>query len=125
MTNADFYIGLGEDAKWIGSLSVDGSTADMDDAGLFGPPPDDMELYTETTFLNVVLDVLGLADDADRGYLAANLDPWPWPWKDSVGTDMAYAFAKGCIHVFERGYLVALHYPNGARNPSRFPQLGE
>lgn len=123
MTNADFYVGLGEDAAWIGSVSVDGSTADMDDAGLFGSDGLD-ELYTEAHYRSVIDEILDVADDADRGYLAANGDVWPWPWKDSTGSDMAYAFAKGCIHVFERGYLVALHYPNGARNPSRFPPLG-
>jgi hypothetical protein len=126
MASADFYVGLGEDAEWLGSLSVDGSAAEMDDEGLFGEP-DQKDPYTEETYRRIVGDVLAAAVADDYGYSKASGDVWPWAYADSGGTDMVYAFNNGSVHVYERGdggqYQVALHYPNGTRKPVKFPAM--
>ena len=131
MKTADFYIGLGEDAEWLGSLSADGTPAELDAVNLFGPTADG-ELYTEATFREIVAATLAKAVEADRGYDAN--DPWPWPYPSSHGTDYVYVFVNGTIHVFEKGFnavdsiegafLTTLHYQNATRRPGRFPIMG-
>jgi len=134
MTTADFYVGLGDQAEWLGSLSLDGSQASVDDAGLFDPLPSEAT-YTETTFRTIVAHLLAHAIEADAGYSAKAGDVWPWPYPDSGGTDMAYVYVNGSIHIFERGdrqeldkveagqTLITLHYPNGSRKISYFKRM--
>lgn len=114
MTSAKLFIGMGEDAELVATLGRDGSTADMDDAGLFGPK--EGGLYTERDFRDLALEAL-MAQDLDTLETVTN-------------PDMIYVFKNGSILVFERGtddedkigyYQVALHYPNGARKPVPFP----
>lgn len=135
MSSADFYVGIGSEAEWIGTVGADGSTADMDDAGLFGPAPGDDD-YTEGTFRAIVHRyVAELADGSDEeGYLASRGHPWPWKGLSESRAGMIYCYNKGSIHVFERTdggadgkpghYLVALHYPNGTRKPTVFAREG-
>lgn len=119
MSNADFYIGLGHEAKYLGSLEFDASPAEMDDMGLFGPATDGD--FTEDTFREIVE---SCAEEPNAFHAT-----WPWSYPDSSGTDLVFAFVRGSVHVFERGerdgqtgqFLVALHYPNGARKATAFP----
>jgi hypothetical protein len=136
-TSADFYIGLGENARWIGTVERDGSPADLDDRGLFGPAADGeghTGAYTEDTFLAVVREhVRAVVRDTDvDGHLAEDGDSWPWPVPDSSMTDYVYSYNNGSIHVAESGigddgqhhqYQVALHYPNGTRKPVKLPRV--
>lgn len=125
MASADFYVFTGEDGEWLGSLSVDGSPAEMDDEELFGPvdPP---AKFTEETFRTLVKKVLDRAVADDFGYSAAQGDEWPWPYPDSSGTDWTYALIAdadmGPTIMVSRGVerdgkrlqlLSATHYPNG------------
>jgi hypothetical protein len=123
MATADFYIAVGKTYHWLGSIPQDGSPAEMDEMGLFGPTEDDGP-YTENTFRQVVADVLSEPGAAAVGAGA----PWPWNYPSSAGTDMVYVFKLGAVYVYERGtdsrgvqgqILVATHYPNGARNVTR------
>lgn len=78
-TRADFYVGRGPDAEWIGSIAWDAYPEGIDDPI--------MTASTEQEFRNAVAAFFDGRDDVtlpERG--------WPWPWDDSGTTDYAYAF---------------------------------
>lgn len=89
-TRADFYIGRGEDAQWLGSTAWDGYPSGFDN-------PDGRPMLTASTgeqFRAAVTHLLASRNDAttpDRG--------WPWPWNDSRTTDYAYAFDGDGVYV--------------------------
>lgn len=78
-TRADFYLGRGPDAEWLGSIAWDGYPEGMPEA----------LLHCDTTerFRVVVDHFLSSRKDATRPGQG-----WPWPWDDSRTTDYAYAF---------------------------------
>lgn len=83
-TRADFYIGRGKEAKWLGSIGWDGYPSGMED--------DLLQAKTEDQFLAAFQAHVATRDDftaPERG--------WPWPWKDSRTTDYAYAFDGGQV----------------------------
>lgn len=92
-TRADFYVGRGSDAEWLGSIAFDGyRVAEMKQDGIKGND-DYMACWSiktasnESGYRTAVSQLLALNDDAttpDQG--------WPWPWEDSQTTDYAYAF---------------------------------
>lgn len=85
-TRADFYIGRGESAEWIGSVAWDGYPSDFSDTPIFSS-------RTEQEFRDRVAAMLASRDDA-----TLPKDGWPWPWPDSRTTDYAYAFDGGRVH---------------------------
>lgn len=77
-TRADFYIGRGPNAEWIGSVAWDAYPS--------GIPDDVLNAKTEADFRAAVADFFSKRDDVtlpDRG--------WPWPWDNSGLTDYTYA----------------------------------
>ena len=85
-TRADFYVGRGKDAEWIGSVGWDGYPSGFDRQGL-------MDATDEAGFRAAVAAELAGREDAttiDQG--------WPWPWNDSHTTDYAYAFDGGAVY---------------------------
>lgn len=85
-TRADFYVGRGKTAEWIGSVAWDGYPGGFDRQGLMGATD-------EAGFRAAVAAELASREDAttvDQG--------WPWPWNDSHTTDYAYAFDNGAVH---------------------------
>ena len=77
-TRADFYIGRGQTAEWIGSKGFDGYPNGM--------PIDLICAVTEQQFRDS-LETFQRKDDWT--------DPsqgWPWPWETSHTTDCIYAF---------------------------------
>lgn len=89
-TRADFYIGRGEEAEWLGSIAWDG--------------------YPGGVFSNLIGDSSSLLEDfADENHWRSSVEAWfaqrddatlpaqgwPWPWEDSQTTDYAYAFDGG------------------------------
>jgi hypothetical protein len=79
---ADFYIGRGPMAEWVGSIQWDGYRD--------GLPRTVLEAETEEEYRAAVASFLkGRADSVtpEKG--------WPWPWEDSRGTNYAYAFDEG------------------------------
>jgi hypothetical protein len=112
-TRADFYIGTGKDAEWIGSIAFDGYRIhEMTKEHSF-KNLDSMECWAiktatdEKVFRQAVTKLLALNDDAttpDQG--------WPWPWGDSKTTDRAYCFADGKCKVFAWGAEVTFR-PDG------------
>lgn len=79
-TRADFYIGRGENAEWIGSIAWDGSEVDAQVR----------ECTSADAFRHAVESMLKERDDA-----TFPKDGWPWPWDDSNTTDYAWAFDEG------------------------------
>lgn len=79
-TKADFYVGAGTDAEWIGSISYDGYPD--------GAPIGALAAVSEASFRRAVEDLL-----ADPDVLSTRPEEgWPWPWEDSSTTDYAYAW---------------------------------
>ncbi len=94
-TRADFYVGNGKEAEWLGSIAWDGYPQNDDLAEILGA-------QTELDYRQLVKSVLGARDDAtfpENG--------WPWPWEDSGTTDFSYHFVENKIRVccFGRGMI--------------------
>jgi hypothetical protein len=80
-TRADFYVGRGEQAEWLGSIAWDGHPGSIGNDGSI------VLATTEADYRQQVTAFLASRDDAtlpEQG--------WPWPWDDSHLTDYAYAF---------------------------------
>lgn len=103
-TRADFYIGRGENAEWLGSTAWDGYPEGISlctgERDRFGSKkredwPADAHLFQATTEqdFRARLDRYFLhRDDVTRP-----ADGWPWPWDNSATTDCAYAFDDGKV----------------------------
>lgn len=86
-TRADFYVGRGADAVWLGSVAYDGYPDG------FRRWPDLFKAEVQEDWTERVRAMLKERRDAttpDHG--------WPWPWEDSNTTDYAYAFDGGVIY---------------------------
>jgi len=103
-TRADFYVGTGKDAKWLGSIAFDGYRIEKMEALDACRNADCAACYgikmatTENDFRQAVATLLDLNDDATKP-----AQGWPWPWEDSKTTDYAYAFVDGACRVFYWG----------------------
>lgn len=95
-TRADFSVGRGETAEWLGSIAYDGYPTDGHPAILRG-------LETEETYREQVARLLGALHHATRP-----AQGWPWPWENSQTTDYAYAWDAGVVYVtcFGHGWQV-------------------
>lgn len=85
-TRADFYVGRGTDAEWLGSVTWDGYPAGFDTQ--FWQDADTQDKYRAN-----ITTVSGERDDwtdASEG--------WPWPWQDSRTTDYTYAWDDGKVY---------------------------
>ena len=76
-TRADFYVGRGENAEWIGSIALDGYPS--------GIPDHVLSVESEIGYRKYVKEFVS----GNNGRLPK--DGWPWPWEDSQTTDYAYA----------------------------------
>ncbi len=92
-TRADFYVGKGKDAEWIGSIAWDGYPDGIVEQVL--------KATTEQSFRDAVLAFLAARRDA-----TLPAQGWPWPWEDSHTTDYAYCFDEGAVLTFNWGRLV-------------------
>jgi hypothetical protein len=109
-TRADFYVGRGKDAEWIGSIAWDGypdgitpNDAEMEPLYRGGPMrhkdaewPTGAHLFdaaTEAEYRQRVERFFQHRDDVTRP-----ADGWPWPWETSRLTDYAYAFDGGTVY---------------------------
>lgn len=81
-TRADFYVGRGPNAEWIGSIAWDGFPEDVRGK----------KSRTEAEFRSRIARFLASRDDA-----TLPRDGWPWPWNNSATTDYAYAFDDGRV----------------------------
>ncbi|MGW4484304.1 hypothetical protein ACWEOE_10750 [Amycolatopsis sp. NPDC004368] len=90
-TRADFYVGRGESAEWIGSITWDGYP-DGIDGNVF-------ESDTEDSYRRAVDAFFVKRDDVTRP-----TEFWPWPWETSATTDYAYAFEDGVVYASSFGH---------------------
>lgn len=98
-TRADFYVGRGAEATWLGSIAWDGY-----------PDGIDKELFDASTvaeYTNIVNQFLSKRDDA-----TFPKDGWPWPWENSQTTDYAYSFDDNRVwgSRFGRGWWEVKEY---------------
>lgn len=108
-TRADFYLGRGETAEWLGSVAWDGYPDGIVPHGeeferivSSLPPscktiewPAGQHLFDSTTeaeFRERLERFFLYRDDVSRP-----ADGWPWPWDNSGTTDYAYAFDAGAV----------------------------
>lgn len=92
-TRADFYVGRGKDAEWLGSIAMDGYPCHS------GHPMALLHIKDRAKYRRAVRKILREVTHAttpDQG--------WPWPWENSQTTDYAYAFDVGRDGV-ERVYV--------------------
>jgi hypothetical protein len=83
-TRADFYVGKGKSAEWLGSTAWDGYPA--------GIPKYILKAKTETAYRKAVARFIEGREDGTKPEQG-----WPWPWDDSNTTDYAYAFSEGRV----------------------------
>jgi len=91
-TRADFYVGTGPKAEWLGSVAWDGYEFAED------PKCPIMTAKTKAEFRAAVEGVSKVRKDWTKPE-----DGWPWPWNDSETTDYAYAFVKGKVREWHCG----------------------
>jgi len=84
-TRADFYVGRGAEAEWLGSVAWDGCEWDNADSDL-------MKVTTVGGFRAAVAKIQAQRDD-----FTAPSEGWPWPWEDSRTTDYAYVLHEGKV----------------------------
>lgn len=90
-TRADFYVGRGLTAAWIGSIAWDGNPESIDAQIL--------NCTSEAAFRHAVA---GFLKDRDDKTLPEQ--GWPWPWQNSQTTDYAYAFEGEKVYASSFGY---------------------
>lgn len=91
-TRADFYVGRGEEAEWLGSVGFDGYPAGIE-SYVFNAT-------TEQDYREAVTNFL----DQETYHATKPEMGWPWPWGDSRTTDYAYAFEDGKIYASSFGH---------------------
>lgn len=97
-TRADFYVGIGEHAEWLGSIAFDGyEWAEDKDCAL-------MRATTEVAFRHAVAEIAELRDNFCGDWTYPYMG-WPWPWDDSSLTDYVYAFDSGRVTIFRFGEI--------------------
>lgn len=84
-TRADFYVGRGKEAKWIGSIGLDGYPDGIPEEVLTSKTP---EGFAFEVWRHIKEDRHGTMPEQG----------WPWPWEDSTTTDYAYSFEDGKIY---------------------------
>ena len=89
-TRADFYIGIGAGAEWLGSIAWDGYPEGIDELILHAK--------SEKGYLLALDEFFKARDDVT---LPEN--GWPWPWEDSHTTDYAYCFVGQTVQAYRLG----------------------
>jgi hypothetical protein len=103
-TRADFYVGRGLDAEWLGSVAMDGYAVAEMEAEHADRGDENRAIWAIKTATD---------EKAFREAVKAYLDfqshsTYPeqgWPWDDSRTTDFAYAFNDGATYAASFGYV--------------------
>jgi hypothetical protein len=95
-TRADFYIGKGATAEWLGSVAWDGYEWVQEDNPL-------VQAKTPDEFRAAVAVIAKEREDFTAPALG-----WPWPWDDSNTTDYAYMLIDGEVKAFCFGRSVPI-----------------
>lgn len=78
-TRADFYLGKGKKAEWLGSIAWDGYPD--------GIEPEILSAINADIYREEVTRFLSKMNDS-----TFPKDGWPWPWENSRTTDYSYWF---------------------------------
>jgi hypothetical protein len=97
-TRADFYIGRGKDAEWLGSIPLDGYPTGV----CHEKYPAGKVLLAATTVEDYRASLARFFKEK-RDVTTPDMG-WPWPWNDSGTTDYSYAFDAGEVWVSKFGY---------------------
>jgi hypothetical protein len=140
-SRADFYVGRGEDAIWLGSIALDGypdqflrpsnpewrefmllpASEQYDGrerpSAYLDMPFAENPIMVAATSDEFIAAALALIDGRDDGTPAAN--GWPWPWKDSSTSSFVYAFDDGQLYVSQSGG--PWHRPQCGESCERWP----
>lgn len=113
-TRADFYVGRGERAEWLGSIAFDGYPSGIGHGVL--------AMTSEVAYRKALARFFRNRDDVTRPEQG-----WPWPWKTSQTTDYAYAFDDGKVWAspFGHGWFEATAQEPGDTNQPEvsFPDM--
>ena len=117
-TRADFYVGRGKDAEWLGSIAFDGYPSGIDG-----------EVLLATTKAEYLVAVNKFFEN-ERDDVTLPADGWPWPWNDSRTTDYSYAFDNGKVYANCFGYewfLVTEDQPDNeyGNKKCEFPDMSD
>lgn len=82
-TRADFYVGTGKEAEWLGSIAWDGYPD--------GNPAWALEATTEGQYRERVEELMNIHEITPT----RASEGWPWPWEDSHTTAYAYTWSDG------------------------------
>ena len=91
-TRADFYVGDGDSAEWLGSIAWDGYRD--------GIPDEILVVTDESQYRALVGEFIKGRKDGTTPEMG-----WPWPWNDSGTTDCCYAFKAGKVECGSWGVL--------------------
>jgi hypothetical protein len=126
-TRADFYVGRGKEAEWLGSTAWDGYRDGIEltapeksrRMGIEFPVHNEFQkgahLFdskTEQEFRERVAAYFANRDDAtlpEQG--------WPWPWETSATTDCSYWFFDGRVWDAQRFRGVDVYAPCDEKEP--------
>lgn len=98
-TRADFYVGDGESAEWLGSVAFDGYPSGIPKGILTAP--------NEQAYRNAVGRLLNSCSHATKPKQG-----WPWPWDDSLTSDYAYSWRNDGVY-YTIGYPVVRWWKYG------------
>ena len=114
-TRADFYVGRGEKAEWIGSIAWDGYPEPHIKEGLLADA-------SEATWRERVAAFLAKREDG-----TTIEDGWPWPWDDSNTTDWAYALDDGKVYCscFGSAWLPVDEYMRRSEETRKLVRAGD
>lgn len=116
---ADFYVGRGEKAEYIGSIV--GANVNPEDLRAFTRfQGTEKNLYDERQFRAEVAHLI----ESPEYELAFDGTRWPYGYATSGASDWAYCFDLASVHVFQEGHLVFTILCNGARKEADFPWHG-
>lgn len=80
MNKADFYVGMGPEADWIGSVSKCGNVYELSTPILLQ--------VNRIMFEELSIEYIKFCE----GVVANHICQWPWQWPDSRMTDFSYIF---------------------------------
>lgn len=120
MEYADFYLGRGPAARWMGSVKVmDASPEGSLHARVtFTAPDPEREPFGDSHYAQIIDGLLDVCRP-----VATPADGWPHKYPDSTETRWTYAWDKGSLYVYEDGVEVVVIRANGARKVSEFPKF--
>lgn len=107
MTKADFYIGTGIAANWIGSIYSDGYVS--------GISLDILTCVNPTLYEELVVEFI----KSKQGVVKTDGGKWPWLWPDSRMTDYSYMFIEDLSKV------VASNFGEEMFDPLKLIQEGD